>query len=72
VRTNGGKDFPIDISVTNSSFTNGKEAVVRSDATQANIKLENNKITDTKYDVIAPEAAQVEGATMRGNKAYSG
>jgi len=35
VRTNDGKDFPIDISVTNSTFTNGKEAVVRSDATQA-------------------------------------
>ena len=72
IRTNGGKDFPIDINVTNSSFTNGKEAVVRTDATQASIYLANNKIVDTKWDVMAPDAAKVVGATRRGWKDFSG
>jgi hypothetical protein len=66
IRTNGGKDFPIDINVNNSTFRNGEEAVVRSDATQAKIKLSGNTIEDTKFDVIAPKAAQVEGAHQRG------
>jgi hypothetical protein len=72
IRTNGGKDFPIDITVKNSTFRNGEEAVVRSDATQARIKLEGNTIENTKYDVIAPKAAQVEGAQNRGWKDYTG
>ncbi|MDA8451310.1 pectate lyase [Acidovorax sp. NCPPB 3859] len=72
VRTNGGKDFPIDISVTRSSFRNGKEAVVRSDAAQAKIHLAGNTVVDTPHDVIAPQAAQVEGAQHRGTKSYTG
>jgi len=72
IRTNGGKDFPIDISVNNSTFRNGEEAVVRSDATQARIKLSGNTIENTPYDVIAPKAAQVEGAHDRGWKTHSG
>jgi hypothetical protein len=72
IRTNGGKDFPIDITVKNSTFRNGEEAVVRSDATQARIKLEGNTIENTKYDVIAPKAAEVEGAKNRGWKDYTG
>ncbi len=72
VRTNGGKDFPIDISVTRSSFKNGKEAVVRSDAAQVKIHLAGNTLVDTPHDVIAPQAAQVEGAQHRGTKSYTG
>ena len=72
IRTNGGKDFPIDISVNNSTFNNGKEAIVRSDATQANIKLSGNDIGNTPHDVIAPDSANVQGATQRGHKAHTG
>ena len=72
IRTNGGKDFPIDINVNNSTFRNGEEAVVRSDATQAKIKLSGNTIEDTKFDVIAPKAAEVQGAQNRGWKDYTG
>ena len=72
VRTNGGKEFPIDITVTNSTFDNGKEAIVRSDAKQAKIHLENNTIGNTPYDVIAPKEALVEGAKQRGWKDYTG
>ena len=72
IRTNGGKDFPIDITVNDSTFRNGEEAVVRSDATQAKIKLAGNTIEDTKFDVIAPQAAKVEGAHQRGWKDYTG
>ncbi|MGY8531903.1 pectate lyase [Paracidovorax citrulli] len=71
VRTNGGKDFPIDISVTRSSFRNGKEAVVRTDAAQAKIHLAGNTVVNTPHDVIAPRAAQVEGAQHRGTKSHT-
>jgi len=58
--------------VNNSTFRNGEEAVVRSDATQAKIKLSGNTIEDTKFDVIAPKAAEVQGAQNRGWKDYTG
>jgi hypothetical protein len=72
IRTNGGKDFPIDIRVTNSFFSNGKESVVRTDATQASIYLANNTIENTKWDVLAPDEAKVVGATRRGWKDFTG
>ncbi|GKT20952.1 pectate lyase [Acidovorax sp. SUPP3334] len=72
VRTNGGKDFPIDISISNSTINNVKEAVVRTDATQANIKLSNNIIPDAPNDVLAPASVQVEGAKSRGTKEFTG
>ncbi|MDA8445685.1 pectate lyase [Acidovorax valerianellae] len=72
VRTNGGKDFPIDISISNSTINNVKEAVVRTDATQVNIKLSNNSIPDAPNDVLAPASVQVEGAKSRGTKEFTG
>lgn len=72
VRTNGGKDFATDISITNSTIRNVKEAVVRTDATQANIKLANNDIVGAPHDVLAPAATKVEGAENRGTKAFTG
>lgn len=72
VRTNGGKDFPIDITIRNSVFRNGEEAVVRSDATQASIALEGVEAAGLENDVLAPAAAQVSGAQSLGSKAHTG
>jgi hypothetical protein len=72
VRTNGGKDFPIDITIRDSVFRNGEEAVVRSDATQARIMLEGVEAAGLPNDVLAPAAAQVSGAQSLGSKAHTG
>lgn len=72
VRTNGGKDFPIAIDIKNSVFRNGDEAVVRTDATQAKVNLENVTVENVPNDVLAPASAQVTGAQSLGSKAFSG
>ncbi len=71
VRTNGGKDFPISIDIKNSTFRNGDEAVVRTDATQAKVKLENVNVENVPNDVIAPPSASVEGAKSLIYKQFS-
>ncbi len=58
-RTNGGKELPIDITVVNSVFRNGKESVVRTDARGASIYLLNNTIEGVPRDVMAPDRSQV-------------
>lgn len=45
---------------------------MRTDATQANIKLANNDIVGAPHDVLAPAATKVEGAENRGTKAFTG
>lgn len=73
VRTNGGKDFPITIDIKNSVFRNGDEAVVRTDASQAKIRLADDVVVENvPNDVIAPPSAQVEGAKSLIYKPYSG
>ncbi len=58
-RTNGGKEFDIDITVVNSSFVNGKYAVAQTDARGATINLLNNSIQGVKQIAIAPDPSQV-------------
>jgi hypothetical protein len=72
IRTNGGKEFGIDITVTNSVFRNGKEAVVRTDARGANITYTNNVAQGIRTEVLAPNASQVTGTTSVGYKPHSG
>jgi len=72
VRTNGGKDFPITIDIKNSVFRNGDEAVVRTDATQAKIKLHPDVVVENvPNDVIAPSGSSVEGAKSLTYKPFS-
>lgn len=71
VRTNGGKEFPIDISIKDSTFRNGEEAIVRTDAKQARIQLDNVRHDGSvEHDVIAPPEAEVTGAASRGSKQF--
>jgi len=73
VRTNGGKDFPISIDIKNSVFRNGDEAVVRTDASQAKVNLENVTVDNVPNDVLTSSAStEVTGAQSLGSKAFSG
>lgn len=73
VRTNGGKDFPISIDIKNSVFRNGDEAVVRTDASQAKVNLENVTVDNVPNDVLISSAStEVTGAQSLGRKAYTG
>ncbi|MDV2450509.1 pectate lyase [Xanthomonas hortorum] len=71
-RTNGGHaDIDTNLQVENCEFNQVKEAVFRTDAPGATVKISNLK-TDAPNEVIAPEASQAIGATRIGHKAYSG
>jgi hypothetical protein len=73
VRTNGGKDFPITIDIKNSVFRNGDEAVVRTDASQAKVNLENVTVDNVPNDVLTSSSStEVTGAQTPGHKAYTG
>lgn len=75
VRTNGGKDFPIEIDITNSVFRNGKEAVIRTDAVKgAQINWDNasNTVDQVPNVVLAPRSARVNGLDSWESKAYTG
>jgi hypothetical protein len=68
IRTNGGKQIDTDIVVRNSHFTNGDEAIVRTDSTAATIKLEGVTFSNVPNDVLAPSGTEVSGAVKRGSK----
>lgn len=72
VRTNGGKQIDTDITIRNSHFENGKEAIARTDSASTRIKLEGVTFNNVPNDVLAPEGNSVIGAVKRGSKAYSG
>lgn len=72
IRTNGGKNFDIEITVRNSDFKNGKEAVVRTDAKDARISLEGVTFSKVPNDVLAPPGVSVTGAVKRGSKEHTG
>lgn len=74
IRQNGGKDFPLSVSVTNSYLDGGSggEAAFRTDSPQAKVVLSNNELLNIKNDVLAPSGAEVTGAVSRGSKAFSG
>lgn len=68
IRTNGGKQIDTDITIRNSDFKNGKEAIVRTDSTAASIALENVTFSNVPNDVLAPNGTEVSGAVKRGSK----
>ncbi|MCC5071373.1 pectate lyase [Xanthomonas campestris] len=71
-RTNGGHaDIDTHLQVENCDFQHVKEAVFRTDAPGATVKLANLK-TDAPDEVIAPSAFQATGATRIGHQPYSG
>ncbi|MEB1660535.1 pectate lyase [Xanthomonas campestris pv. campestris] len=71
-RTNGGHaDIDTHLQVENCDFQQVKEAVFRTDAPGATVKLANLK-TDAPDEVIAPSAFQATGATRIGHQPYSG
>ena len=73
VRTNGGKDFPINIDIRNSVFRNGEEAVVRTDASQAKVNLQNVTVDNVPNDVVTSSSStEVTGAQSPGHKAFTG
>lgn len=68
VRTNGGHQIETVITIRNSRFTNGDEAIVRTDSTLATIRMENNMFSDVPNDVLAPSGTAVNGAVKRSSK----
>lgn len=68
VRTNGGKQIDTDIVIRNSHFSNGDEAIVRTDSTSASITLEGVTFSNVPNDVLAPGGTEVVGAVKRGSK----
>lgn len=68
IRTNGGQQIDTDITIRNSDFKNGKEAIVRTDSTSASIALENVSFSNVPNDVLAPDGTEVSGAVKRGSK----
>lgn len=72
IRTNGGHNIDTDITVRNSHFTNGDEAIVRTDASLATVTLEGVTFSNVPNDVLAPDGTKVVGAVKRGHKAFSG
>ena len=73
VRTNGGKNIDTDITILNSTFRNGKEAIVRTDSSpNATVFLQGVQSQNVKYEVLAPEYTKVTGATNVGYKPYTG
>lgn len=73
VRTNGGHNITTDIVITNSTFRNGKEAIVRTDSSPGTtITLQNVTSSNVPWEVLAPDYNKVTGATRRSYKPYSG
>lgn len=72
IRTNGGKNIDTDIVVRNSRFTNGDEAIVRTDATATTVTLDGVTFSNVPNDVLAPDGTKVVGAVKRSYKPYSG
>ncbi|MCC4620078.1 pectate lyase [Xanthomonas cassavae CFBP 4642] len=71
-RTNGGhSDVDSHVQIEDCNFNQVKEAVFRTDAPGATVKISNLK-TDAPNEVIAPNESQASGATRIGHKAYSG
>ena len=62
------KQIDTDITIRNSDFKNGKEAIVRTDSTSASIALENVTFSNVPNDVLAPNGTEVSGAVKRGSK----
>ena len=52
------------IKIANSTFRNGKEAIVRTDSSpNATVFLQNVHSQNVKYEGLAPEYTKVTGAT---------
>lgn len=65
VAQNGGTTFPLDVSIKNSSFTNGDE-LFRTDSPNAKITLDNVDLNDVNYDARGPLGMEVFGGQKVG------
>lgn len=72
VRQNGGTEFPLTVRLNNVTAKDGEEALVRTDSPNAKIYLDNVDPGNTKWDVLAPPGALVEGAVRPGYKPHKG
>ncbi|MCS4510409.1 pectate lyase [Xylophilus ampelinus] len=72
VRQNGGKDFPLTVTLNNIATKDAGEALVRTDSPQCKIYLSNVDPSTAKNDVLAQHGAVVEGAVKAGYKPYTG
>lgn len=71
LRQNGGTTFPLTVRLDNVTAKDGKEALVRTDSPSAKIYLDNVDPGNTKWDVLAPPGALVEGAIRPGYKPHT-
>lgn len=71
-RTNGGQPLNTHLSVEDSTFTNVKEAIFRTDSKTSTASFSNVDSTNTPVDALAPNKSQVTGTDRVGYKPYSG
>lgn len=71
-RTNGGQPLTTHVNIDNSTFTNVKEAIFRTDSKTSTATFHNTDSTNTPVDALAPNKSQVEGTNSVSYKPYTG
>ncbi|CAJ0786012.1 hypothetical protein LMG19083_01371 [Ralstonia psammae] len=71
-RTNGGQPLNTHLSIADSTFTNVKEAIFRTDSSTSTAAFSNVNSTNTPTDALAPNKNQVSGTNSVGYKPYTG